>query len=463
MGLKVAIAGASGFVGNHLIDNIKENFEVLGLSRFLRQSKDSQVTWREVDLFSLNSTRNGLREADVAIYLVHSMLPSTRLFQGNFKDTDLLLADNFARSCIENNVKQIIYLGGLIPNGQLSEHLQSRKEVENVLKATGIPTTILRAGMVVGKGGSSFEILRSLVNNLPFMVLPNWTQNKTQVIYIDDLINIISKCIGNQEHYDKTIDVINGENLTYEQLIRTLADKGKLKRAMLSVPINSVKFSKLWVTIFGQSTFELVSPLVDSLLCHFDSHTQSPFIRENIEYRTFAKMIEKINSTTVREKRSRIKRKLKESNSVRSIQRLPKIKDIDCKFIAKEYIEWLPIYMKTLIHVKTNEQHDEIMFHLSFMPNTPLLILKYIPGKYDQDRQKFHIIGGLLSKTTHTGWLEFRQVLNKEYTIAAIHEFIPSLPWYIYIVTQAPMHKIVMDAFTKHLKEESPILRTKTS
>src|ERR1700733_2455700 len=99
------------------------------------------------------------------------MLPSTRLFQGNFADADLLIADNFANACLKNKVKQIIYLGGLVPTDSISKHLASRQEVEEIFKATGIPCTILRAGMVAGRGGSSFEILRSLVTNLPAMIL----------------------------------------------------------------------------------------------------------------------------------------------------------------------------------------------------------------------------------------------------------------------------------------------------
>ena len=101
------------------------------------------------------------------------MLPSTRLFQGSFHDTDLMLADNFANACKENKVKQIIYLSGIIPQGKLSKHLESRKEVEEVFLATGIACTIFRAGLVVGNGGSSFEILKNLnllnIHNLLFL------------------------------------------------------------------------------------------------------------------------------------------------------------------------------------------------------------------------------------------------------------------------------------------------------
>jgi hypothetical protein len=83
----------------------------------------------------------------------------------------------------------------------------------------------------------------------------------------------------------------------------------------------------------------------------------------------------------------------------------------------------------------------------------PILLLQYIHGNFEEDRQKFHIIGGLLTRTSDTGWLEFRQVQNKKYSLTAIHEFVPSLPWYIYVITQAPMHYLVMNAFGRHIAE----------
>jgi uncharacterized protein YbjT (DUF2867 family) len=114
------------------------------------------TTWRACDLFSSTSTHAAMEGIDIAIYLVHSMMPSSRLFQGNFHDTDLLLADNFAKACARDGVKHIIYLGGLVPDsGFVSQHLQSRLEVEGVLHASGIPVTVLRAGMVVGGVGRS--------------------------------------------------------------------------------------------------------------------------------------------------------------------------------------------------------------------------------------------------------------------------------------------------------------------
>lgn len=449
--LKIAIAGASGFVGKNLIEKIKTDFDIIALSRSDRKNED-HIEWRKTDLFSLTSTSNSLKDADIAIYLVHSMMPSTRLFQGDFEDTDLLLADNFARAAKENSVKQIIYLGGIVPDGHISEHLNSRKEVEGVLRSSGIPVTVLRAGMVVGEGGSSFEILRHLVLNLPVMVLPQWTENRTQVIYIDDLIRVIANTIDNDEFQGATLNVVTGEDLNYRDLIIQMSSKLNRSPLLFSVGVTSIEFSKLWVTLFGQSSYELVSPLLDSLLCDLPVSDCHPKVSELIKHRTFYSMLEKFDISEV--KLPRRHRTIQQENSVRSVQRLCNEVDANCGDIAKEYLNWLPHYMKTIVHVKENKDDENIIsFNLPILPG-PLLILQYIPSDIEEDRRKFHIVGGFLSRTTNTGWLEFRQVDHKKYTLAAIHEFIPALPWYVYRFSQALAHKWVMNAFSKHLKEK---------
>ena len=143
--------------------------------------------------------------------------------------------------------------------------------------------------------------------------------------------------------------------------------------------------------------------------------------------------------------------KIINGDSVRSIQRLPSV-PTECHWVMKEYMKWLPTFFPFLIKVDNNLEKNTIEFRFSFLKK-PLLILEEIKDSSNNEREKFHIIGGLLSRTTNTGWLEFRQIENKKYLIASIHEFFPSLPWMIYVMTQAPLHKFVMIAFGKHLKK----------
>lgn len=445
MSLKVAVAGATGFVGRHLLEKIKKDFDVTALSRS-SSSKDGDITWVSVDLFSFRSTVDALKDIDIAIYLVHSMLPSTRLFQGNFQDTDLLLADNFAKACIDRGVKQIIYLGGLIPTGKISPHLQSRQEVEDVFNSSGIPCTILRAGMIVGDGGSSFEILKNLVINLPFMILPKWAASSTQTIYIDDLIRVLALSISNLSFYNKQFDVVNGEKITYREMIEQTSVYFKKRNRSISVAINYLSLSKLWVKVFGESDYELVSPLIDSLQCDLPSPDIPQLLKSEIKFTSYIDMLPLVTKTKKTKKKSKLK---SEKNTVRSIQRLFK-SSLDEFKISQEYFHWLPSFLNGFLNAK--QSGDNVHFYFVGI-KTPLLSLKRVEKIKGINRIKFLIIGGLLSKDCHTGWLEFRSVACGEYTIASINEFEPSLPWYFYKYTQAPIHVFVMNRFSRHLRK----------
>ncbi|WCL49756.1 NAD-dependent epimerase/dehydratase family protein [Leptospira sp. GIMC2001] len=457
--MKIAVTGASGFIGLNLIKELSNtDHEIFALSRSPIPNLPPNVNWRHCELFSAQSTLDSLIGIDIVYYLVHSMMPSSRLFQGNFHDSDLLIADNLSRSCQSNRVNHIIYLGGIIPEGFISQHLQSRREVEGVLQSSGIPVTVLRSGMIVGSGGSSFEILKTLVKNLPAMILPQWTTSKTQAIYINDIVAVLIESIRNSAFKNKVIDLVNGEKLNYRDLMVIMAKALKVKRLMIPVPLNSTGFSKLWVTWFGNSNYSLVSPLIDSLLCDLPQPEMDPLIKNLIQYTSFERMINEVLKHEEKSFRkmnqdvSRPKRKIKHRKSVRSIQRLPSLTHQNSDWIAREYMRWLPHIFRSLIRVDVEETSSKVAFRFSFWKK-PLLELQYIAGNFDEDRQKFHIIGGFLSKTGDTGWLEFRQVQNKMYTLTAIHEFVPSLPWYIYILTQAPIHRLVMLSFGRHLKQ----------
>ncbi len=449
---RVAIAGASGFVGSRLVPALRAQFRVVGLARQPRDAADG-VEWRACDLFSASSTRAALEGVDVAVYLVHSMMPSSRLFQGNFHDTDLLLADNFVRACTHHGVKQIIYLGGLVPDaGFVSQHLQSRHEVEAVLQDSGIPVTALRAGMVVGAGGSSFEILRSLVSRLPWMVLPKWTQSLGQAVHVDDVIAVLKGCILDPGRMAKTFNLTNGESLTYERMLRlTAASMGKTRR-MLQVPIASTGFSKRWVQLFSRSSYELVSPLIDSLQCDLPQPQPEPEIAGLIQHRSFEDMLRHTfdGPRAIVAQPPRALATRPRQSTVRSIQRLPPMPGHPTRFISSEFMTWLPKFFRPFIRVNQVEGTTRLTFSLAFWP-WPLLVLELIEAASGDDRDKFHIVGGVLSKTTTTGWFEFRQVSHRRHTLAAIHGFVPSLPWLIYLLSQAPVHALVMRAFGLHL------------
>ena len=182
---RIAIAGASGFVGRALIEALRADYDVIALTRAPGGARSDGVEMRSCDLFNMRDAERALAGADAAFYLVHSMMPSARLTQGRFDDMDLICADNFARGAKAHGVAHITYLGGLLPppeDLELSRHLESRLEVERTLAAHGAAVTTLRAGLVVGAGGSSFQMMTRLVERLPFMVGPLWTRSLSQAI-----------------------------------------------------------------------------------------------------------------------------------------------------------------------------------------------------------------------------------------------------------------------------------------
>ena len=172
------IAGASGFVGKALAPLLAKRFRVIGLSRSERDGGDGFAEYRKCDLFSLKQAERALEGGEYAVYLVHNMMPSAKLTQGEFADLDLVCADNFARAASHAGIKQIVFLGGLCPSDEtLSKHLESRVEVERVLAGHAVPVTTLRAGLILGGARSSFQIMARLVQRLPLMI-HQWLMNR---------------------------------------------------------------------------------------------------------------------------------------------------------------------------------------------------------------------------------------------------------------------------------------------
>ncbi|MBP9088911.1 MAG: NAD(P)H-binding protein, partial [Kofleriaceae bacterium] len=263
----VALTGASGFIGGALANALRERFAVRGVGRGTTAPAGVNVdAWQRADLFNLKEAEQALAGADVAIYLVHSMMPSARLTQATFEDLDLICADNFGRAAAKAGVKQIVYLSGLLPeHGALSKHLQSRHEVEHALGLYGTPVTTIRAGLILGGGGSSFEMLVRLVERLPAMACPGWTKTRTQPVAVDDVVKLLAFAAGNAACAGQTYDIGAPDIVTYRELLELVAKQLGVKRKMVPVPFFSPSFSRLWITLVTGASRELVGPLVQSL------------------------------------------------------------------------------------------------------------------------------------------------------------------------------------------------------
>ncbi|MFN2423931.1 MAG: NAD-dependent epimerase/dehydratase family protein, partial [Cryomorphaceae bacterium] len=206
----LAIAGATGFIGRWFIRAYSHKYDIISLSRGeVENSGDHLAEWRQVNLFSLSSTTAALEGADYALHLVHSMEPSSRLNQGSFEDTDLLLADNFARAAEQQHLKHIVFIGGILPkdSSQFSTHLRSRFETEQTLSSGATPMTAIRASIIIGAGGSSFDIVKKLTERLPVMACPQWCESPSQPIGIRNMLEIIDGTLGEEALYGQAVEV----------------------------------------------------------------------------------------------------------------------------------------------------------------------------------------------------------------------------------------------------------------
>lgn len=447
---QIVIAGASGYVGRSLIDQLLKKFPgavITALSRTQQNSNDPRISWRPCDLFSSESLEATLpAKIDLAIYLVHSMGPTARLDQGSFADYDLILADNFARVLKKRNISQLIYLGGLIPqNTELSLHLQSRLEVEETFRNYKLPITIFRAGLILGENGSSFQILLKLVRRLPVMICPKWTQTLTTPVDLDTVISSIAEASLDRSHVDQIYDVAGCKPITYIEMMKQTAKKIGLRRYFVPVVFFTPTLSRLWVSLITNSSKDLVYPLVESLEHAMVARPDHAFKKTKVE-RTYFELLDQITleSKAVRKVfQFKVQRK-----TVRSVQRMILPPGKDGMWAKNEYIDWLPRFFAPIINVAIN---GEFVAFTIFSKKLKLLEFRLNSQLSDNDRQLLYVSGGLLVAGNDRGFLEFRVVLNRKYFLTAIHEYTPALPWYIYKFTQARLHLFVMNAYTRHL------------
>ncbi len=450
--MRIVVAGASGFIGKELITILKDQHDVIGISRYSRAKEDG-IQWVQCDLFSLIDIENTLKNADVAVYLVHSMLPSARLTQGSFRDFDMILADNFSRAAKSAGVKKIVYLSGIIPpDAILSEHLQSRLEVENILKSSGIPTSSLRAGLIIGPGGSSFEMMLRLVERLPVMICPFWTSTLSYPISVWDAVAIIKNRIENPELTDhECLDICGPDPLSYEEMMRALSIKLNRKHFFLPVPFVSQKLSKLWVRLITGAPRDLVYPLVDSLKTHMIPIAPRPqelnFIIPMSYDESISKSLKQRNLSK-KNPAAYTYQGIANDSYVRSVQRVTTLFRSEVKTVARLYFNWLNVFFHKIITI--HQEGDFYSVNL-FLLKKPLLVFEYSESRSFDGRELYYIRSGLLVGESKRARLEFRNIYQGLYKIIAIHEYRPSLPWYIYKYTQALFHLFVMRSFGKYL------------
>ena len=278
------------------------------------------------------------------------------------------------------------------------------------------------------------------------MACPEWTKSLNQPIDILNALEIIRWCIDNKSTFNKPLEIGGNQIITYMDLLKITAKKMNKKRLIFSLSFITIGLSKLWVSLITGTSKFLVSPLVESLK-HKMTLNPENMVNLSVDYISVEDSVEKALYPKDKVPTNPVfyPRKIKE-NTVRSVQRIANPSNRTTDFIARIYPIWLTKRFADLIKAK----YDGKFIKFSFF-SLLLLELKVIKSRSDDNRKLFYITGGWLVKRSSLGWLEFRSVLNNEYMIAGIHEYVPSLPWYIYKYTQAKLHLIVMKRFEKFL------------
>ena len=273
--MRVLVTGATGFIGSRLIPELlAKGITVRALTRnATRYPVANGVEVAQGDVLDRASLSSALQGVEAAYYFVHSMSKDARGTGLSFEERDRLGAQNFVDAAGEQGVKRIVYLGGLgDENDALSRHLLSRMEVGRML-ASGQPAlTTLRAALIIGAGGSSFEMLRYLTDRLPVMIAPKWLETRSQPIAVRDCLAYLAGCLFEDRTTGRTFDIGGPDIVTYRQLIGMYAQLRGLKRFIIGVPVLTPRLSSYWINLVTPVSAELARPLVDGLknemICH---------------------------------------------------------------------------------------------------------------------------------------------------------------------------------------------------
>ncbi len=264
--MNVLLTGANGYIGKRLMIQLIEQGHYLyccvrDKNRFNPPASVlKNITVLEIDLTEIDSLDAIPNEIDAAYYLVHSMSGSS-----DYQALELKCAIHFRTRMEKTKVKHVIYLSGMTNNTKLSKHLKSRKNVEDELTKGDYNFTCLRAGIIVGSGSASFEIIRDLVEKLPVMITPKWLLTKCQPIGVSDVLSILSKSLLNEKVFNQNFDIGSPDILSYKEMLLQFAEVRGLKRKIWTVPVMTPRLSSYWLYFVTSTSYKLATSLVDSM------------------------------------------------------------------------------------------------------------------------------------------------------------------------------------------------------
>ena len=284
--MRVLVTGATGYLGGRLVPRLIEaGHSVRVLVRNPRKLRD--VPWSDDvevivgDLTDADSLVDAVNGVDALYYLVHAMGAA-----GDFEKTEKLSATNVAHAAKKAGVSRIVYLGGLHPEGDISElsrHLRSRAEVGNILLESGVPTIAFNAGVVIGSGSASFEMIRHLTEVLPYMPAPKWVRNFIQPIAVRDVLYYLASALDLPGDLNRSFDIGGPDVLRYGQMMNGYAlEAGLHQRPIASLPVLTPWLASQWVNLVTPIPRLLAVPIIESLQfdCVVRDESVSEFIPE---------------------------------------------------------------------------------------------------------------------------------------------------------------------------------------
>lgn len=264
--MKILLTGATGYIGKRLLPSLVEaGHEVVccvrDLDRFYPpESLKGKIEIIQIDLLNESTLENIPKDIDGAFYLVHSMSSSS-----DYNSLEHQSATNFRNAMTDTDVQHVIYLSGIVNETNLSKHLASRKNVEDELKKGKYNFTALRAGIIIGSGSASFEIIRDLVEKLPVMIAPKWLETKCQPIGISDVISFLSKSLFNPKTYNRNFDIGGPDVLSYKMMLLNFGRIRNLSRKIFIVPVMTPRLSSYWLYFMTSTSYKLATSLVNSM------------------------------------------------------------------------------------------------------------------------------------------------------------------------------------------------------
>lgn len=265
--MKILLTGATGYIGKRLLPIlVAQGHDVFCCVRdknrfYVPKEIQDKITVIEVDFLEEETLTTIPKDIQAAYYLIHSMSGSAT----NYDELERISALNFVQRINETDVKQVIYLSGIVNDKSLSKHLSSRKKVEDILQLGSFSLTTLRAGIIVGSGSASFEIIRDLINKLPVMITPRWLNTKCQPIAITDVLEFLTKSLLNPITYNQSFDIGGPDILTYKEMLLAFAEAKKLKRWIFTIPVMTPKLSSYWLYFVTSTSYKLATALVSSM------------------------------------------------------------------------------------------------------------------------------------------------------------------------------------------------------